>query len=180
MLKVVMVAVAAMLAGCANMTEYYASVGQTNSLKVEMVKAQALADAARYQALTDIAASADGSTKAAIAVALAMGKSDMDRISTVTPAVPQNEALQWASILVPSVTQGYGIWANMKQNINSSNNARDISISTNGTFEHFASEINSPTIVRPEVVVVQPEVVKPEVVKPEVVDPVVVPPVVTP
>lgn len=176
-----------LLAGCANMEKYYQSVDSANQRQVEAARARAEADAIKYQALMRIAESGDVTAKVAATMALAMGETANRPTQVVVPAQPQNEALQWASILVPGITQlGMGYY-NMKQNINSSNNSRILGISTNQTFGQFASEINSPVIVeQPDPVIVQqpdPVIVQqpdPVIVNPVVVNPVIVPVPVTP
>ena len=111
-------------------------------------------------------------------MALAMGGQGLRAQAAVAQPLP-NEALQWASVLVPGVTQGLGIYYNAKTNINANDNATALGINTNGTFAQFASEINSPVVVKqPAPLVVEqpaPVIVRPEIVNPVVVDPVVVP-----
>lgn len=167
----------AVLMGCSSMGSYYTAVNASNTQYVELAKAQAAADTARYNALAKIAESGDSAAKVAATMALALGgKSETPKLNT--PAVPQNEALQWASILVPGVTQGMSIYYNTKANMNANNNSTLLGMHTNSTFGEFAKEINNPVVVtqpapvvvtQPEPIIVNPEVVRPEVVKPEVV-----------
>lgn len=51
---------------------------------------------------------------------------------------------QWAGLLVPSIVQGYGIHANMRTNMNASDNATALGISTNNAFVGMAGQIQSP------------------------------------
>lgn len=181
--------VALTLGGCANMSEYYQSVDKTNARQVESARAQAEAETARYNALARIAESGDSTAKVAATMALALGGNGNNRQQQLAiPAVPQNEALQWASILVPSVTQLGFAWFNKQVQINSSNNNRSVAEAQIGkdvqlglgaqqTYLGFAKEINDPTVVTnttESVVVVKPEVVNPEVVTPVVVQPTVI------
>lgn len=187
MVKLTLVSVALLLGGCANMTEYYKSVDTTNIRQVEAAKAQAEADTARYNALARIAESGNESAKVAATMALALGGNSQRPAQVVVPAVPQNEALQWASILAPTVTNLGMAWFNKQVQINNSNNSRAISEAQIGkdvqlglgaqqTYLGFAKEINDPTIVTNTTTVEKAVIVKPEVVSPVVVNPVVVQP----
>lgn len=137
----------AALTGCSNMGDYYKSVDQTNIRAVEAERARAEADQARYMALARIAESGDATAKVAAAMALAVGSSASLRTGLIAPSQPQNEALQWASILVPGITQGLGIRYNAMTAINASNNATQLGISTNAAFTHFGSEISKLPLV---------------------------------
>ena len=156
-MKLILIAAALALTGCASYTDYYRSVDAANARQVEVQRAQAEADAIRYQALMRIAESGDATAKVAATMALALGTQGR-HVPLAVPAQPQNEALQWASILVPGVTQGMGIYYNAKTNMNANNNATALGLSTNQTFGQFATEINSPTVVTqpPPLVVTQP------------------------
>lgn len=188
MKKVILVSIVALLSGCANMTEYYKSVDSANERNIEVAKALAEAEKARYNALARIAESGDSSAKVAATMALALGQSQTSqRQSVIVPQAPANEALQWASILVPSVTQlGMGFY-NKQVSINASNNARDVQLGNinkdvalglgyQGTFLGMAKEINSPLVVTNSSTVEKAVIVDPVVVKPEVVTPVIVQP----
>lgn len=168
--------------GCSTTSDYYKSVDASNARAVEASRAQSEADAARYMALSRIAESGDSAAKVAAVMALALGGQGRTPNMAVAQA-PQNEALQWASILVPGVTQGLSIYYGAKQNMNASDNATKLGINTNQTFGQFASEINDPTVVMqptptivtsPDPIIVRPEVVKPEVVRYEAVQPEVI------
>ncbi|MDD3676534.1 hypothetical protein [Thauera propionica] len=172
-------AMAVVLVGCSSTGAYYDSVDASNQRAVDAVKAQAEADAVRYQALMRIAESGDATAKVAAAMALALGGQGLRAPQMAVPRAPQNEALQWASILVPGVTQGLSIYYGARQNMNASDNATALGMATNETFARFASEIGDPVVVRPEVVVTpapDPVIVTPAVVQPEIVNPVVVQP----
>ena len=170
------------LTGCSTAGDYYKSVDASNAHNVSLAKAHAEAEAVRYQALMRIAESGDATAKVAATMALALGAGTRQAQAAV--AQPQrSEALEWASILVPGVTQGLSIYYNSKQAINANNNATRLGINTNQTFGQFASEINDPTIVtQPAPTIVTqpaPTVVRPEVVRPDIVvqpDPTIVDP----
>lgn len=187
MMKILITATALALTGCSTAGDYYKSVDASNAHNVQLAKAHAEAEAIRYQALMRIAESGDATAKVAATMALALGAGTRQAQAAV--AQPQrSEALEWASILVPGVTQGLSIYYNTNASINANNNATRLGINTNATFGQFAAEINAPVVVRPEVVqapapevvvvpptIVRPEVVKPEVVTPEIVNPIAVP-----
>jgi len=89
-LMVPILAVLAFLAGCAtDMSRYYAV--QEKALEADKAAVMALA-----------AAAASGNQGAIVALALRQGQS-----GKIAP--PQDKALQWASVLVPAVTNIYGI-----------------------------------------------------------------------
>ena len=142
-----LIAVAALvLAGCSTAGDYYKSVDASNQHNVALAKAHAEAEAVRYQALMRIAESGDATAKVAATMALALGAGTRQAPAAV--AQPQrSEALEWASILVPGVTQGLSIYYNTKTNINANDNATALGINTNQTFGQFASEINAPVVV---------------------------------
>jgi hypothetical protein len=169
------------------MGDYYKSVDSTNLRQVEATKAQSEAETARYIALARIAETGDTTARVAATMALALGgSSNRQGANLVSPVVPQNEALQWASILVPSVTQlGMGLY-NKQVQINANNNNRAIQeanitkdlglgLGYQQTYLGFAKEINDPKIVTNSTVTEKAVIVKPEVVvntieKPLVVD----------
>lgn len=172
-----------LLAGCANMQAYYHAVDAANARQVEAMRERAKADAVRYQALQYIAESGGETAKVAAAMALVQQGAGAYNPPPITPAVPQNEALQWASVLVPGFTQAASIYYGAKQNMNASDNATKLGINTNSTFAQFASEINNPTVVTQPapVIVTQPDPVvvtqpAPIIVPPTVVNPVVIQP----
>ena len=180
--KLTVVCIAAfVLTGCSTAGDYYKSVDTSNARNVEMVKAQAAADVARYQALAQIAQSGDSAAKVAATMAIAMsGNVGQQRQAAVAQPM-QSEALQWASVLVPGVTQGLSIYYNTKAQMNASDNATALGMNTNSTFATFASEINDPTVVMQPTptVVTQPTPITvtqpaPIIVRPEVVNPVVI------
>lgn len=179
MMKLLITLVAATLTGCSTAGDYYKSVDNTNARNVELAKAHSEAEAVRYQALMRIAESGDATAKVAATMALALGGGNRQVQAAVAQPV-RSEALEWASILVPGVTQGLSVYYNTRATMNASDNATQLGINTNATFGQFASEINSPVVVtQPSPVVVTqpaPVIVQPEVVNPVVVDPVIVQP----
>ncbi len=117
------------LAGCATgQREYYAAETARHS-----------AEQARWTSMAEIAKTGDATTKA-VAVAV-MGGS---RAISQATAAPVNEALQWASILIPGLTQVAGMRYNYLSNQTQSNNAASVAISTNGTLATIAGRIQAP------------------------------------
>lgn len=139
-LSILGLAVAA-LAGCAS--DDYKMYADSQA-KIDTAKYTA--DAERWKAMGVIAANGTESAKIAAVIAMAMsstsgtgsgGGSQMQR--------PQaSEALQWASLIVPSVTQLAGISANMRLGIAQSDNAFKASVSMNETFLGMAGKIQAP------------------------------------
>lgn len=174
------------LVGCASHGDYFASVDAANARQVEMARAQSEADAVRYQALMRIAESGDATAKVAAAMALALGAQSR-AAPMIAPQMPQNEALQWASILVPGVTQLGLAHFSAQTAINASNNARDLGLSANSTMlglgqgiqagsTHGYQYINPTPVIAPDpVVVTQPPPLVVEQPAPIVVNPVIVP-----
>ena len=140
------------LAGCAN--QEYAQYLETTS-KIEAAKetsrtAEAVArynaDAAKYKAMSDIATTGDQTDKVAAVMAIALGEqksntSGVTHSDTKVQLPPTNQALQWASILVPSLTQMVGMNYNYRMAETQSNNARDIAVSTNQTFSGLGTNL---------------------------------------
>jgi hypothetical protein len=139
MIKTISIAVIALsLTGCAS-TEYVQYAKTQEAIAVS----RGNADAARYKALSDIAASGDSSAKVAAVMALALGQNNTSQNTQVAAPAP-NQALQWASILVPGLTQVYGIRANADVAMRSSDNARATSIATTAGFVGIAGQIQAP------------------------------------
>jgi len=187
------------LMGCAN-TEYLAySRAQT---EIEVSKNLALS--AKYKAMETIAASGDSTAKVAAVMALSMGSQGGSSQGTSIAAPAPNQALQWASVLVPGVTQVLGMRYNYLSTVTQSNNSAAVAQSTNSAFVGIAGKIqatnttnttntilsgtgslgtgkytttdntSTPTVVNP-LVVMQPE---PVIIDPTVVNPVVVNPLI--
>lgn len=140
------------LTGCA--TQDYQHYAQA---QMAMAQAKSTADQARYTALARIAESGDSVARVAAVMSLAgLGDGARQAPSTVAaPTAPGSTALQWASILVPGVTQAYMISSNVKLGMRQSDNAtalglgqsRDQAATSAATFAAFgsmASQIQAP------------------------------------
>lgn len=118
------------LTGCA--TDDYKRYSETQAA---IASARSNAEVARYQALAEIARSGDSTAKVAAVMSLQMGSSqNTPQPQLLAPRSAGDVALQWASVLVPSVTQLYGINANRQIAITQSNNQAAVAQSTNNTF----------------------------------------------
>lgn len=132
-----LVCAAVALTGCAS-TEY----AQYSKAQTDIATARHAADAAKYKAMSDIAASGDSSAKVAAVMAMAMGGNSGAQNTFQAPQASQ--ALQWASILVPGLTQVAGMRYNFMSQQTQSNNATALGISTNSTFAGIAGKIQAP------------------------------------
>lgn len=131
----ILLIITASLTGCAS-TEY----AQYSKAQVDIATAKATADTARYQALSSIAKDGDPTAKVAAVMALALGSNTQN---TQMSAPQRSDALMWASILVPGITQAYAIGKSADVAINSSNNAAATSAATTAGFVGIASQIQS-------------------------------------
>ena len=125
--------VAVMTVGCATNKDYqlYAETQQ------KIAHAQAMSDTARYAALAEIAKTADPGARVAAVMSINFGSQsgNSPRVQQVNPPKTFGDtALQWTSILLPSLTNIYGITANRQVAVTQSNNAASVAQSTNATF----------------------------------------------
>jgi hypothetical protein len=128
------------LTGCATNKDYqmYAETQQ------KIAQAHAMAETARYAALAEIAKTADPGARVAAVMSINFGSqgSNSPRINQVAaPKTFGDTALQWTSVLLPSVTSLYGINANRQVAITQSNNQAAVAQSTNATFATMNSNM---------------------------------------
>lgn len=132
-------ALALLTVGCASNNDYklYADTQRA------IAQAHRDADIARYQALSKIAETGDSASKVAAVMSLNMGGGNTSpRVQPVNPPKSMAEtALQWTSVLLPSVTSLYGINANRQVAVTQSNNAAAVAKSTNETFATMNSNM---------------------------------------
>jgi hypothetical protein len=126
-------AIAVTTVGCATNKDYqmYAETQQ------KIAHAQAMSDTARYAALAEIAKTADPGARVAAVMSINFGSQGGNgpRVQQVAPPKTFGEtALQWTSVLLPSLTNIYGITANRQVAITQSNNQAAVAQSTNATF----------------------------------------------
>lgn len=135
--------VAALLAGCAATGDYYAAVRDSNAAQVQIAQARATAETARFRALSDLAASGDSAGRVAAAMALALGGERGGQVQALTPAPMQSEALQWASVLAPAVTNlGLGV-VNAATVRHQASMSRDVAVSSNAAFSSLGGQIGA-------------------------------------
>ena len=163
MKTVLTIAALALMAGCSTTQEYTA-----------YTQAHATAETARYKVLSDVAATGGDSAKVAAVMAMAMQQQSTLR----APEPAGGTALQWLSVLLPSVVQAYGITANVQTSIRQSDNGASVARSTNDTFFNIASRIQAPVTItntdRHDVITPAPVISPPVIVAPAV--PVVITP----
>lgn len=137
-MKLIASALAAIaLTGCAT-AEYQAYA--------DIHKAKAQAEAARYKALSDIAAQGDTAAKVAAVMSLNQGTAQAQS-QIAAPKTVGDHLLQWTAALLPSLTNIYGINKQAQVGITQSNNARELGVSTNSTFLGMAGKIQAPGAV---------------------------------
>jgi hypothetical protein len=150
MRSIIAISIAALLtAGCATNTDYkmYAETQQ------KIAQANAVAQTAKYNALAEIAKSGDSAAKVAAVLSIHMGNNAGGAQSAAQQniAAPEDlnqKMLRWAGVLLPTVTQGLGIAAqlhaaNVQKQIavTQSNNAAATAQSTNNTFAAMSTNM---------------------------------------
>ena len=134
-MKSTLAALAALtLAGCASAPyEKYA----------EIHVAYATAQAAKYTAIGAVGVSGDTTAKVAAMFAL-QGAGQQGAPNIAAPKSTADSVREWAGIIVPSLMQGYGIFANTKMGMRQSDNSTALGVSTNETFLGMAGQIQAP------------------------------------
>lgn len=135
MKAIVTLACAFALAGCA--TADYAAY-------VKAHEAQSIAVAARYQALAEIARSGDTTAKVAAVISLQAGGQGQQQSFIAPPKSFGEQALQWASLIVPTAAQVYAVKSQTSVALANSNNTAAIARSTNEAFVGIAGKIQAP------------------------------------
>jgi hypothetical protein len=146
-MKTLVLLTALALTGCAS-TEYadYAKA------QGDIARANADAQTARYTALSKVAETGSESSRIAAVMALALGTNTQGQAVQQVQAPAPSQALQWAQVLVPSLTNIATIAVNAKVAANSADNAARVAESTNATFAAIASKIQAPVTVVPQAV----------------------------
>lgn len=141
MKKLILVsAIVLSLAGCSTTSEY----AQYSKAQSDIATAKANSETARYNALAAIAKDGTDSARVAAVMALALGGNNSQAQQAPIAAPQRSEALQWASILIPSVTQVYSIRSNAAVAMNANDNAAATSIATTHGFVGLAGKIQAP------------------------------------
>jgi hypothetical protein len=138
---------AALLSGCA--TQEYKMYADTQRA---IASANATAESARYAALAEIAKTGDSAAKVAAVMSInfgnAMGNNGRNQQVILPPKTAGDIALQWTSILLPNLTNLYGINANRQVAIAQSNNQAAVAQSTNNTFAAMNTNMaNSNSVI---------------------------------
>ena len=136
-IKALVILMVMSLVGCASPEyERYAKA------QTDIAVARHTAEAEKYKAMSEIAKSGDSAAKVAAVMAMAIGSGGSNQ--TVVQAPQASQALQWASILVPGLTQVAGMRYNYMGQKAASDNATALGISTNSTFAAIAGKIQAP------------------------------------
>lgn len=143
-MKTLILITALALTGCGT-TQYEAYA----KAQGDIAKANADAQTERYKALSKVAESGTDTARVAAVVALAIGGNSQSQPTQQVQA-PQNEALAWASILAPTLTNIASMAVNAKVAAHSADNAARVAESTNATFAAIAGKIQAPVTVVPQ------------------------------
>ena len=131
MKKIAWVCIVSMLGGCATPEAYQAYATSVRDIAASNAQAQAAQNAAIMQ----LANGGDATTKTVAVLMLALGLGNKQQ-AIVEP--PRNEALQWAQVLLPTVTAlGMGYWG-FQLGKTQSNNAASVSIAGYGAMNGIA------------------------------------------
>ena len=138
-MKALMVVLAALvMTGCAS------DYGKYAQMQTDIQVAKSNADSARYTAIAAIGGGGDVTAKVASLFALAAVQATPQSMNLAAPKSAGDNVREWASILLPSLVQGYGIYGNTQVSKNASDNATALGISTNNTFLGMAGQIQAP------------------------------------
>ena len=123
----IIVAVSALgLGGCAASQNYqlYAETQQA------IAESNARAEMARVQALSEIAKNGDATSQVAAVITLNLGNSNNQQTQTSmrAPESTGDTLLKWTQVLLPNLTQVYGINKSTDLAVTQSNNSRDIAL----------------------------------------------------
>ena len=134
------------LASCA--TADYEAYAKAQS---DIGTANAAANKARFDALSQVAQTGTDTAKVAAVMALALGGQTQASGVQQVQAPQASQALQWASVLVPGLTTLASINANMRVGLANADNSARIAESTNAAFLGIAGKIQAPVTVVPVV-----------------------------
>lgn len=129
------------LGGCASGPSNYALYAETQA---KIAQAHAVAETARFNALSEIAKNGDSAAKVAAVLSIQMGGNNQQRQQhVVAPESFADTALKWTSVLLPGFTQFYTVNRNSAVAMRQSDNQASIAISTNQTFGTIATAGNN-------------------------------------
>ena len=131
MKKIAWVCIVSMLGGCATPEAYQAYATSVRDIAASNAQAQA----AQHTAIMSLAAGGDATTKTVAVLMLALG---IGKPQQVIVEPPKNEALQWAQVLMPTLTAvGLGYFG-YRLGQTQSNNAAATSIAGYGAMNGIA------------------------------------------
>jgi len=123
------------LVGCAS-TDYT----KYSETQVAIARYKAESEKARYAVLTEIVKKGDPTASVAAVMSMQFGMGGNAQEQRLeAPRSSGDDMLKWASLLVPTAVQGFGIYANAKVATTQSNNATTTALSTNSTFASIAN-----------------------------------------
>ena len=123
------------LVGCAS-TDYT----KYSETQITIARYKAESEKARYAVLAEIVKKGDPTASVAAVMSMQMnmgGNAQEQRLEA--PRSSGDDALKWASLLIPTAVQGFGIYANARVATTQSNNATTTALSTNSTFASIAN-----------------------------------------
>lgn len=134
------------LMGCATDYKLYSESVEKISI------ARSNAEAEKYKAMGLIAESGSDAAKVAAVMSMALGNGNSNQATTQlqAPRSAGDTALQWFSLVLPTVVQGYGIHANSMMGIKQADSNARIAESTNSAFVGIAGKIQAPVTVVPQ------------------------------
>jgi len=128
-------AIVTLLSACAN-----ADYQKYSETQVTIARYKAEAEKARYAVLAEVVKKGDPASSVAAVMSMQMGvMSGAQEQKIDAPRNSGDDALKWASLLLPTAVQGFGIYENAKVATTQSNNATATAINTNGTFASIAN-----------------------------------------
>jgi hypothetical protein len=134
MIKIVTPLIVLALVGCAS-TDYT----KYSETQVAIARYKAESEKARYAVLAEIVKKGDPTASVAAVMSMQMGMNSPQEQRLEAPRNSGDDALKWASLLIPTAVQGFGIYANAKVATTQSNNATTTALSTNSTFASIAN-----------------------------------------
>jgi len=135
MIKIVTPLIVLALVGCAS-TDYT----KYSETQVAIARYKAESEKARYAVLAEIVKKGDPTASVAAVMSMQMGMGGNAQEQRLeAPRNSGDDALKWASLLIPTAVQGFGIYANARVATTQSNNATTTALSTNSTFASIAN-----------------------------------------
>ena len=142
--KLALLAIAAtLLTGCASTNSEYKMYADVQKSQAQ---SRAMVEAARWNALAEVAKTGDATAKVAVAMAVATNNGGGNNNNNQQVAPPKSwgdTALQWTSLLLPGFTQLYGISQNSRVAITQSNNSTALGMKQSDNQANVAVNTNA-------------------------------------